>query len=175
MEFRDHPSLIGDGVKTWPPKWLHTYGTGVPLGLLIVIIFVAPSICIAQVAKKIPVAISHIGTDQVGQSYAFTLKEAIRGSKSFALVDYDTLPQTPRIVVVLVSVEDSQTTGASSAIGISIVYDGPKTPGSGILLTATVITCGSGRVESCAKVTLPRIDSAVEILRKSEPDLWKTL
>jgi hypothetical protein len=145
------------------------------LRLLVVIFFVAPSICIAQAAKKIPVAVSHLGADQVGQSSAFALKEAIRGSKGFVLVDYDTFPQTPRIVVVLVSVEDSQTTGASSAIGVSIVYDGPKVPGSGILLTATVVTCGSNRVESCAKIILSRIDSAVEILRKSEPDLWKTL
>ena len=29
MNFRDHPILICDGVKTWPPKWLHTYGPGV--------------------------------------------------------------------------------------------------------------------------------------------------
>ena len=26
MELRKHPVLICDGVRTWPPKWLQTYG-----------------------------------------------------------------------------------------------------------------------------------------------------
>lgn len=26
MEFRDHPILICDGIKAWPPKWLYACG-----------------------------------------------------------------------------------------------------------------------------------------------------
>jgi hypothetical protein len=26
VELRHHPVLVCDGVRTWPPKWLHTYG-----------------------------------------------------------------------------------------------------------------------------------------------------
>jgi len=26
MELRNHPVMVCDGVRTWPPKWLHTYG-----------------------------------------------------------------------------------------------------------------------------------------------------
>src|SRR5262249_8523584 len=31
MELRNHPVMFCDGVKVWPPKWLHTYGPGVLL------------------------------------------------------------------------------------------------------------------------------------------------
>ena len=27
MELRNHPIMICDGVKTWPPKWFQTYGS----------------------------------------------------------------------------------------------------------------------------------------------------
>jgi hypothetical protein len=49
--------------------------------VLALFILIAPSLCLAQAAKKIPVAVSHSGDDQVGQ--AFALKEAIRESQSF--------------------------------------------------------------------------------------------
>jgi len=26
MQFREHPALVCDGIRTWPPKWLHIYG-----------------------------------------------------------------------------------------------------------------------------------------------------
>src|SRR5215470_16125694 len=26
MELRNHPVMVCDGVRTWPPKWLQTYG-----------------------------------------------------------------------------------------------------------------------------------------------------
>ena len=28
MEFRNHPTLVCDGVMTWPPAWTRTYGPG---------------------------------------------------------------------------------------------------------------------------------------------------
>jgi hypothetical protein len=28
MELRNHPVMLCDGVRTWPPKWLQTYGVG---------------------------------------------------------------------------------------------------------------------------------------------------
>jgi hypothetical protein len=135
-----------------------------------------PSLCLAQAAKKIPVAISHGGDDPVGQGFVLALKEAIRGSKSLLLVDTETLPKIPRIVVHVISVDNVVAEkGDSSAIGIIIVYDGSQTPGDGIYLSASVSICGKDRVESCAKSTLPDIDRSVEFLRKDEPSLWNTL
>jgi len=51
------------------------------LALAMLIFLLAPFLCLAQAAKKIPVAVSH-SDDQVGQ--AFALKEAIRGSATKA-------------------------------------------------------------------------------------------
>jgi hypothetical protein len=140
----------------------------------LLILLLAPSLCLAQAAKKTPVAVSHEGHDQVGQSFAFALKEAIRGSQSFLLVDHEAVPKTARIVVYLISIEArAGDSGVSSAI--TIVYDNPQTFGSGIYITSSIHVCGRDRTESCAKRTLPKIDQAVEDLRKDWPSLWKTL
>ena len=146
------------------------------LALATLIFLLAPAVCLAQAAKKIPVAVGHTGPDQVGQSFAFALKEAIRGSQSFFLVDYETLHKNPRIVVHVVSIDDNPATEAvSSAIGITIVYNSLQTPGNGTYLSSAVFSCGHSRVQSCARNTLPLIDRAVEFLQKIEPSLWKTL
>lgn len=141
--------------------------------LLLFVVLVAPGLCLAQ-AKRTPVSVRHDGEDQVGRSFAFALKEAIRRSQSFILVE-NTLTG-PRIVVTLLSVESyANQKGVSSAIGTTIVYDSLQTPGNGIWLTSSISHCGSDRVESCAKNELPNIDDAVEYLRKSLPNLWKNL
>jgi hypothetical protein len=146
------------------------------LALAFLIFVLVPSLCLAQAAKKIPVAVSHGGDDPVGQAFVLALKEAIRGSNSLLLVDNEILPETPRIVVHVISVDNVVAEkGVSSAIGIIIVYKGSQTPGDGIYLSASVSICGKDRVESCAKSTLPDIDRSVEFLRKDEPSLWNTL
>lgn len=140
---------------------------------LLLVFLLAPGLCLAQ-SKRVPVAVSHSGEDQVGRSFAFALKEAIRRSQSFILVDDDLTG--PRIIVRVVSVDGSDNQkGASSAIALAVVYDSVDTPGSGILLDLVVKDCGSNRVEACAKRTLPNIDEAVGTLRKSWPALWKLL
>jgi hypothetical protein len=137
----------------------------------ILLLVLVPTLCLAQAAKKIPVSVSHDNDDQVGRSFAFALKEAIRGSQSFKLVDDEVT--TPRIVVHLVSVGSSEQQ-LSSAIAIVFVYDSLKMPAAGAYISSSVL-CGRDRVEYCAKSTLPPIDHAVELLRKDWPDLWKTL
>ena len=148
------------------------------LALAFLICLLVPSVCLSQAAKKIPVAVTHDGDDQVGQSIAFALKESIRGSQSFFLVDHDTLTKMPRIVVRLISLDlslPSEQPGHDSTIAIVIVYDSLETPGNGVYITSSVQVCGRTQVESCAKGRLPLIDRAVEYLRNSWPSLWKTL
>lgn len=146
------------------------------LALAFLIFLLVPSLCLAQAAKKIPVAISHGGDDPVGQAFVLVLEKAIRGSKSFLLVDNEIQPKIPRIVVHMISVENVVAEkGVSSAIGIIIVYASSQTPGDGIYLSASVSICGKDQIESCAKSTLPDIDRSVEFLRKDEPSLWNTL
>ena len=128
--------------------------------LAILIIMLAPSFCLAQAVKKTSVAVTHTGADQVGQSVAFNLKEAIRGSQSFTLVDHEGSPRTPRIVVRLTTIDDevvASRQGIVSAISAAIVYDNSSAAGMGILLQT------SSR------------SGAAEYLRENWLLLWKTL
>ncbi len=129
--------------------------------VLLIVFLLVPCLCLAQPSKRTAVAVTHTGEDQVGRSFAFALKEAIRRSQSFVLVD-DTLTG-PRIVVHLVSVDSyASQMGVSSAIGISIVYDSMETPGNGIFISSSVSSCGRDHAESCAKNdVLPSIDREV--------------
>jgi hypothetical protein len=141
---------------------------------LFLVFLLAPGLSLAQPSKRTAVVVTHQGEDQVGRSFAFALKEAIRRSQSFVLVD-DNLTGS-RIVVRVVSGEGyASQKGVSSAIGVTTVYDRLETPGRGIYIDSSVRNCGSDRVEACAKNELPNIDEAVEYLRKSWPNLWKNL
>jgi hypothetical protein len=144
--------------------------------LSILISLLAPAFCLAQATKKIPVAVAHFGEDQVGQGLAFALKEAIRGSQGFFLVE--STADRPRISVFLHSVDTethADNKGRSSAIAEVILYNSLLTPAGGIFITVNVLICGVEQVENCATRRLPQIDRAVEYLRKSWPSFWKTL
>ena len=144
------------------------------LSWLFVLYLFLPSIAVAQ-SKKIPVGVSHEGDDSVGQGVAFALKEAIRGSQGFVLVE--TNAKTPKIVIVAESVEALVVPlkGRASAIAYSIIYYRTKGPGAGIFLGIKVQSCGPEIIESCAKQILPAVDQATDFLRRHDPDLWKTL
>jgi hypothetical protein len=71
--------------------------------LAIVVLLLAGSLAQAQ-DTRIPVAVSHAGAEGVGGQIAVALKEAIRGSSSFRLVDDEVSPEFARIVVHLTSV-----------------------------------------------------------------------
>ena len=133
----------------------------------------ASSLALAQ-DTRIRVAVSHSGDDKGGQQLAFALKDAIRGSRSFRLVDHEIGPTSPRIVVYLVSI-NSDANGVNTAISNAIIYDHVSIPGWGIILSLGVQSCSQDRVETCAKEILPNIDSGVEALRKGWPDLWRSL
>jgi len=145
--------------------------------IAVLFILFAPFVALPQMTKKIPVAVSHDESDQVGQSVYFALKEAIRASQSFRFVDHEEAPTTPRLVVYLVSMDEnlSGTKGTSSAIAITIVYDSEPIPVRGAYISSGIMTCGRGKIDWCVKNTLVSVDQAVEALRKSWPQLWKNL
>ena len=129
-------------------------------------------------SKKVPVAVTHSGDDSVGEGIAFALKEAVRGSQSFRLVDDEVAPKQPRIVVHMVSIDTDEyprQRGLSSSIATVIVFDSIETPGFGIYLTMLVQYCGRDKIDPCAKTILPKIDREIEKLRTSWPALWKKL
>jgi hypothetical protein len=133
----------------------------------------ASSLAIAQ-DTRVAVSVNHRGNDQVGQEVASALKQAIRGSKSFRFVDDEVAPSFPRIVAYLATINADTDTGAS-AISTTLSYDSFDIPGRGIYLASLVQYCTRLSIETCAKGILPYIDASVESLRRTWPDMWRTL
>jgi hypothetical protein len=158
-----------------------------PTFLAILILLLAPVICHAQSPKKILVDVRHYGDDPVGRRFAFALKEAIRASQSFLLLDMaadmssqlSTRKKGPIafISMELRSLDTSGGAGLASAIATTIVCRG-TTESLNVLesyITTQLQHCGIDRAESCAKNLLPALDEAVQMLRQRSPDLWKAL
>ncbi|HLN98597.1 MAG TPA: hypothetical protein VK208_09070 [Pyrinomonadaceae bacterium] len=133
----------------------------------------ASSLAIAQ-DTRVAVSVNHRGNDQVGQQVAAALKQAIHGSKSFRFVYDEVAPSFPRIVAYLVTINVDKDTGAS-AISTTLSYDSFDIRGRGIYLTSLVQYCTRLSVETYAKGILPYLDATVESLRRTWPDLWRTL
>src|SRR5262249_6158876 len=91
------------------------------LSWIVPIILLTPVSALPQTTKKIPVAVVHWGDDQIGKSFVFYLKEAIRTSQSFK---YEPLPSTPRIVVYLVSVEIQRAGHNTNRRPTTVAYNG---------------------------------------------------
>src|SRR5690348_13696004 len=94
--------------------------------IILVVLLMLPATVYAQ-SKIIPVAVSHDGEDAVGKGVAFALKEALRSSKGFKLVDFETAPKTPRINVILVSLDEAENTSKPSGTRPTL----PRTPSRG--------------------------------------------
>jgi len=130
-----------------------------------------PVLAFAQ--TKYPVEVAHTGDDQVGNLYAFELREAIRGSYGMQLIG-DSLE--PRIKVSIVTIDTATPArGLSSAIAVTILYDSLDMPLGGAHLITMVQVCGRDRAAFCARDLLSTIDSQVTRLRDRSPRLWKTL
>jgi hypothetical protein len=139
---------------------------------IILILLLVPGISFSQ-TRKMRVAVTHTGFDSIGQTFAFAVKEAIRGSQAFVLFEHDF--KNPVILVRMVSVDNKQGTGDSSSLAVAIVYESANTPGLGILLDLTVHNCARDRVPECARGVVPDIDQAVEQLRRDNLGLWEKL
>jgi hypothetical protein len=75
--------------------------------------FSLPS-ALAQSTTKIPVSVNHSGDDNVGQRYAFELREVIRGSHSMRLISDN--EADPRIAISVVTIDgNSRSPGNSMA------------------------------------------------------------
>jgi hypothetical protein len=99
--------------------------------------------------------------DAVGRQLVYEIKEAVRASASFRLVD---ATEWPYLKVVIVTLKD----GEATAAGLTFLYDDTSMPLGGAYITASVQTCGRNRVTACARSTLASIDEAAENLKKRE-------
>jgi hypothetical protein len=130
--------------------------------------------CSASFAQntQLPVEVHHVGDDPVGRSFAFELRDAVRGSNSFRLVDGDA--QRVRIVVNIVSVADVQTQSAS-AIAVATVVDGQAIPVNGLFVDAQVLYLGRSKTRQQATEMLGSIDRSADYLRSKWPAVYKML
>ena len=130
--------------------------------------------CSAQTQRKIPVVVEHSGSDAVGASLAYELREGIRGSNGMKLAA-DT-ESNPRIKAFLISIEGTETLpGSMTSMAVAIAYDSNELPHHGYLLTARVQTCGTKRARECSRDILATLDSAIENLRKNHPQSYMLL
>jgi hypothetical protein len=121
-----------------------------------------------------PVVVEHAGEDTLGQRLAYELREVIRASQSMRLVT--TAEADPRIVVYLVTIDTSRSSpGSSTSAAMSVAYDSDALQLRGYLLTTVVLTCGSQRIQECAKDLAASVDEQLEEVRRDWPALWKNL
>jgi hypothetical protein len=136
----------------------------------ILMCFVAPTTCLAQV--KVPIEVVHRGNDRVGQLFVAELKELIRSYRTSPITDR----QRPRIVISVATADgDGQLRGNASAISVSILYDAPRMPAEGAFLRALVQSCSRDNAVACARTAAAHIDQEVGLLRKNWPALWASL
>jgi hypothetical protein len=127
----------------------------------------------AAQSASVPVEVSHEGSDAVGKSFAFALRDAIRGSNSFRLVEQEVTHH--RVVVHVLSVSDDKNENNASAIAVAITVDGSAIPANGLFLTSTVHYVGRTRSSDSGKGLIVVLDQAVTYLRKNWPAVHKQL
>ncbi len=146
---------------------------------VVLLLLLLPTVCSAQDAKKIPIAAVHSGTDQVGQSVFLYLKEAIRASHGFHLVNFEQSPKEPRIVISLTTSGDES--GSVTEMSVALIFWNARIIGENRILRAPVyidhfgMHCGAKMIDLCANGLLVRSDMMLSEFQDSWPDLWDDL
>lgn len=140
------------------------------LRYLVVVLLIVPGIGLGQ--NKVPVYVNDTvaADDQIGRQLVFEIREAIRGSQGYRLVEDSR--QFPYIKYFVSTV---RTAAGGTAAAYTIVYDSVSMQLSGALISGGVQICPRERVSSCARSALASIDEAWRQLQREAPDLWKTL
>jgi hypothetical protein len=147
-------------------------------GFLVVTAFlllITAGVALAQ-SKTIPVLlVTTTGdNDQVGQQLVFEIKEAIRGSHGFRLIDdYKNWPYIKTHIVTIRS--NLGTESFTTAVAYAFIYDSANVLSPGVFINQSVAICGRNVVRDCARQFLSHLDSAVSELQSLNPDLAKTL
>ncbi len=123
-------------------------------------------------AQKLPVFINATTqNDGLSAQYVYEIKEAIRASNGFRLVENE--KQWPYIRYVIVTFVPSGVSYIASAHSFS--FDNVGIPLGGASITTAVEYCPGSQVSSCARVRMGALDAAATHLRDQAPELWKTL
>jgi hypothetical protein len=130
------------------------------LHLLLLSLLFASGQSIGQVKTPIYVDATIQENDSVGQLIVFNLKEAIRGSNGFRLIEDS--KNWPYLKIAIVSLRESN--GASTALGYTWLYDGLDMPLNGAFVTSGVQTCGRDVAASCAKTLFAKVEGVLQEL-----------
>ena len=138
--------------------------------LFLITIGIAATKAHAQ-SSRTRIAVSHSGTDQVGNEFAFALRESIRNSSGYELVP----EERARYFVSLSTLDpqaDLSTNGnlTAAAITVTAKNPGPVSPRAPhtwyeVHLTSSVNVVGRDKVEVGARRALASIEAAIEKYR----------
>lgn len=130
-------------------------------GLPLLVLFLAFGPAWAQQTPvKAAVYVQATAEDPVGRTLIYEVREAVRRSSGLALADRES---DARFILRVVTIDPD----SSTSPGISTVYSAVYTMQSlheapvEMYLTSTVGTCGSSRVESCARGMTATLDELV--------------
>jgi len=140
------------------------------LRYLVMVLLIVPGIGLGQTKVPVYVVGNPSENDQIGRQLVFEIREAIRGSQGYRLVE-----DSRQLPYIKYFVSTVSTAAGGTAAAYSIVYDSASMQLSGALISGGVQTCSREQVSSCARSALTGIDEAWRQLQREAPDLWKTL
>lgn len=144
----------------------------VSTAVICLVALTAPMFAVAQ-DIKVPVQVTHSGEDSVGRQFAYELREGIRSSYGFRLVDD---VATSRVVLSIVSLDLSNNgKGISSAIAVATTFDAIDVPVSGYHITTAVQHCGTDKTAQCARRAMANLDEDLQYLKNKWPAVWRKL
>jgi len=117
---------------------------------------------------KIPIEVTHTGSDDVGRRFAYELRDQLKGSNSFRVVES---ASDPRLVVRIISIGRDET----SAISLATTVDAETIPVNGLYVTSQVLRIGSLRTRETAGTVVTDIDESVTFLRNKWPSVYRLL
>lgn len=119
---------------------------------------------------KLAVYVSHSGEDSVGKQFAYSIREAIRGSKGYQLSSHEKSSLQVQVVTIAPD-KSSENIWTVAAISYTMTNYLPYEKGNPqtwypIYLTSQVMTIGSNRTDSQARSVMAAIDDQVQEFKK---------
>jgi hypothetical protein len=132
--------------------------------------------------SKIPVSVfSDSKDDDIGSQVVLELKEAIRGSQRFALIDgkpFDRRHQRFKedslgfLAMFVATLADGD---SRSVYSVAFTYDSLTVPLNGGFVDHLVGVCGKRVIADCARGLLSDLDAATDAIQEATPGFYKNL
>ncbi len=141
------------------------------ISMVVALLLATPTVASAQEQRAL-VSVSHAGEDSVGQRLAFALREAIRSSAGYRLVDY----KEALFRVSLVTLDpDRSLSGNKTAAAVTYTVrntlpfkDSNPQTWYPIYLTTSIVIAGADRTEDQARGILASLDANIEDYKRDQ-------